>query len=604
MQKPMITDKFVAALIIETLWPGVNFVKPGYDFSQSAAQERLPAFDPPAFLVWREPWYRTFTGNLIELVRRPGNATAPSSSAPFWNDVFVSANIPWVRFAESLIFHAAAVAVLWSSAQIWPQRPRLSQPTPFDKSAVISYAASEYLAPLDTGGSSAPVPQKGDPVYAPQDIISVPAESDNQQQTIVTPPALKLSQDVALPNVVNWSRPAPTIPVVPIVAQTSNLRLPVMAQAVVAPAPEVSRTDVKQAPILTASVVAPAPEVRGERTGYAGDVPQAAVVQPPPGIELASLRKVGDMNIGHAEVIAPAPELPVDEQHAAVFSRQSLGSSPSVVPPPPSVQPGDASRTDARLIALSMNPTPPPASVEVPNGNRRGTFAATLQGKPGSSGAPEISANTMKTGIATTLDRSSKNLNGVPSGLLVGAEPKLQATAPVSGTQSTLDRNAAGDPSLVAKAMPPRTLAVEMSAAQETESDKKIFGARKSYAMAINLPNLNSAGGSLVMHFSELRDEQKQGDLLAPVITRAAAPGYPLELMRENVQGTVELSAVIHSDGSVRDITMLNDVDERLQALAREALLRWQFLPALRNGSPVPLQAVVKIPFKARAIRF
>ena len=140
-----------------------------------------------------------------------------------------------------------------------------------------------------------------------------------------------------------------------------------------------------------------------------------------------------------------------------------------------------------------------------------------------------------------------------------------------------------------------------MSPEQQSETERKVFGARRSYAMTLNVPNLNSAGGSLVMHFSELQDGEKQGDLFAPVVTHAVAPGYPLELMRENVQGTVELSAVIRSDGSVGEVRVLNEVDDRLEAYARDALLRWQFLPALRNGNPVALQAVVKIPFKPRA---
>jgi TonB family protein len=158
----------------------------------------------------------------------------------------------------------------------------------------------------------------------------------------------------------------------------------------------------------------------------------------------------------------------------------------------------------------------------------------------------------------------------------------------------------AGDPPLLARAAASRALAAEMSSEPQSEAERKVFGARRSYAMTLNVPNLNSAGGSLVMHFSELKEGEK-GDLFAPVVTHAVAPGYPLELMRENVQGTVELSAVIRSDGSVDDVRVLNEVDDRLEAYARDALLRWQFLPALRNGSPVALQAVVKIPFKPRA---
>jgi TonB family protein len=118
--------------------------------------------------------------------------------------------------------------------------------------------------------------------------------------------------------------------------------------------------------------------------------------------------------------------------------------------------------------------------------------------------------------------------------------------------------------------------------------------------MTLNVPNLNSAGGSWIMHFSELEDGENKGDLVAPVAMRAVAPGYPLELMRENVEGTVTLSAVIASDGRVGQVTVLSGTNDRLNEYARSALLRWRFMPALRDGKPVALQAVVRIPFRAR----
>ncbi len=131
-----------------------------------------------------------------------------------------------------------------------------------------------------------------------------------------------------------------------------------------------------------------------------------------------------------------------------------------------------------------------------------------------------------------------------------------------------------------------------------TELERKVFAGRKSYSMMLNVPNLNSAGGSWVMHFVELKEGEKPGDLVAPVATQAVDPGYPLELMRRNVQGTVTLSAVIQSDGSVGDVRVLNGVDDRLDEYARMALSRWRFRPATKNGNPVALQAVVMIPFK------
>jgi protein TonB len=102
------------------------------------------------------------------------------------------------------------------------------------------------------------------------------------------------------------------------------------------------------------------------------------------------------------------------------------------------------------------------------------------------------------------------------------------------------------------------------------------------------------------MRFAELGGGRKEGELLAPLPTEKPDPGYPLELMRANVQGMVTLYAVIHSDGKVGDIRVLNSPDDRLDSYAARALARWKFAPAERGGKPVAIEALVKIPFRVR----
>ena len=116
--------------------------------------------------------------------------------------------------------------------------------------------------------------------------------------------------------------------------------------------------------------------------------------------------------------------------------------------------------------------------------------------------------------------------------------------------------------------------------------------------MTLNVPNLNSASGSWVIHFAEIEGTSEKGELIAPLAMQEVDPGYPLELMRHNVQGTVTLYAVIRSDGTVGQVRVLNSVDDRLDDYACTALSRWKFQPAMKNGNPVALEAVVTIPFK------
>jgi len=578
-------------------------MKQGLRLIESALQPRPVVV--PVLLVTLEPWHKVFLHNLWDLLwseyQPPLSLSSPAE--PFWKDVFVVSRLPWGRFVESLIFHTALIAVLWSSAQLWPRRPHVIAQPVFQKPEVIYYEASEYLPPLDTGSPKVALPQKGDPEYSPQAIISVPPESDNRKQTIVIPPKLKLDRDVPLPNVVAWEHAQPAMPLAAIATRPSDLKIPTLLTPVIAPPPEISRSAIDPAPSMSEAVVAPAPDLNATISKRDIRVPQPAVVEPPPSLETALTRKLGDINIGRAQVVAPAPQLPVGEQRTLASPAEPTLGNAAVVPPPPSVEGTEVSSKDGRLIALSIHPTAQLAPVEAPNGNRRGTFAATPQGKAGAAGTPEIASSNSLPAISTGTPGSQGSANGIPPGLLVGPGPRSVITSPVDGTPAN-NHASPSDPPLIASASPSRSgasarrLASEISSEAQTEEERKVFAGHRSYAMTLSMPNLNSSGGSWVMHFSELTEAETKGDLMAPVATRAVDPGYPLELMRQNVHGVVTLSAVINSDGHVGDVKVLNGIDDRLDAYARAALLRWQFLPALRNGSPVPLQAVVMIPFR------
>ena len=203
---------------------------------------------------------------------------------------------------------------------------------------------------------------------------------------------------------------------------------------------------------------------------------------------------------------------------------------------------------------------------------------------------------------------SDKGATGVPPGLFVGKAPGSAIAAAASRSGDSRGNSAGdglGNSPLTASVTPPRVTSVPQKAAapvledKATELDKQVFGDRKFYSMALNMPNLNSAGGSWVVRFAELKDAGAAGELLAPMATQKVDPAYPLELMRRNVEGTVALYAVIHSDGSVSNVRVLRGVDDRLDGYAMAALSRWRFHPATKNGNPVALEAVVMIPFKA-----
>ena len=469
--------------------------------------------------------------------------------------------------------------------RFWPQ-PQIKNRAIFSSRDVVYYSASEYLPPLNTRRGHVSFSKQGAPEHAPQAIISVPSEPDNRNQTIVVPPKLKLNRDVPMPNIVAWPQNQPAVPLAATAPSAADVRLPALPTSVVAPAPHVAAR-VTQSPSLTQAVIAPPPVV------------QAALIQ-----------RLGDINIGRTKVISPSPQLPVADQHTLATDRAALAASrPAIIPPPPSLE-ATGTTSGGRLIALGIHPVTPAAPFESPRGNRSGTFAATPQGKSGAPGTPDNPARNDHASGNETGKAAGDDAKNIPPGLFVGPSPNSAKNSQAGGAanESTgiSSRALSDDSRLLAKATPPRVTAVpqpitaEPSAHYPTELEKKVFGDRKFYSMTLNMPNLNSAGGSWVIRFAELKEDSAHGDLVAPLATRKVDPGYPAELMRRNVQGTVTLYAVIRSDGSVGEIRVLRGVDERLDEYARAALSQWHFSPATKNGSAVELEAVVLIPFRAR----
>src|ERR1700675_1134532 len=88
--------------------------------------EPMPEAAPaPILLVTLPAWHRVFFRNVLDLFRSRQDAPFLLSSQPgsFWPDVFVASHLPWSRFALSVLGHLAALAALWGSVQLWPQKP-------------------------------------------------------------------------------------------------------------------------------------------------------------------------------------------------------------------------------------------------------------------------------------------------------------------------------------------------------------------------------------------------------------------------------------------------------------------------------------------------
>ncbi|HZU41972.1 MAG TPA: energy transducer TonB [Terriglobales bacterium] len=568
----------------------------------------------PRFLPQIEPWASAFFSNLTDrlLFRTAPQVETTAEPAPFWPDVFVQPRVPWWTLAQSAVYHAGLVAALVLVSHIWVQQPRITPRNIFDHTQVTYYNASEYLPPLNTAGELPKRIQKGEPEHAKQPIISVPPEADNREQTIVTPPQVKIAENVPLPNLVAWTPTPAAVPATG-VAENRKLTLPLEAPSVIAPPPETKAVAGSRPSLPPPNVVPPPADATALTNLRTANGNQPAVVEPPPALD-AVHRPVGDLNIAHSETDVIQPALAVDEQRAA-FPRTAAGLGGATVEPiapPPSVQgiAGGGTQAAGQIIALGLHPVEPAGPIVVPAGNRRGEFAATPQGKPGASGTPELKGG--GTGAGGNGKGNGAGNGGAaqgPAGIYVGAG--AAPGAGVAGSRSNLPPASAKQVLLAAmaptriNAVPRQTMPAPAPDVEKgSELERKVFGVRKYYTMMLNMPNLTSAGGSWIIRFAELHFTPGGADLTAPVATQKVDPAYPASLMRAHIEGTVTLYAVIHSDGSVGDVRVLRGVNQRLDENARAALAQWRFQPATKNGEAVALEAVVIIPFSAPKMRF
>ena len=435
-----------------------------------------------------------------------------SNEFDLWRDVFVQQKLPWGRFLQSTLLHATAVTLIWTISFAWIRQQKILAPVPFDRSALVTYTPQEYLPPLDTGAPEAPKPQKGEPAYAKQPILSVPKEADNRSQTIVVPPDLKLNHDIPLPNIIATAAIAPAVPL-DATRYASTSRIVAPETQVVAPAPDVqfTRDRVVRAG-LKSDVIAPPPEVSSHQTrGLA--TPETAVVEPPPELTQAPRGHVGLMNIGPSEVVAPAPQLTLAEQHAA-----SRGSGHNKIcrrrrraAGRPSAESGRSGYCQRRwTIDRSGNSS---CRAHRPCGCSRRQSAGNI--------SPQIRGESL-----APRERQIRRDRTRPQTVTVLAH--TMAALPV-GPAGGRGRSGWGRWRAMASLSAPGThpnarVAPPLSDDKITDVDRQVFGGKRVYGRTLNMPNLNSSTGSWVIKFAELGRGRKDGELLEPLPRKNPTP--------------------------------------------------------------------------------
>jgi protein TonB len=94
--------------------------------------------------------------------------------------------------------------------------------------------------------------------------------------------------------------------------------------------------------------------------------------------------------------------------------------------------------------------------------------------------------------------------------------------------------------------------------------------------------------------------QAKDGDLgvTSPELIHQVRPGYSNDSMRQRIQGTVVLDAVVLANGTVGRVAVVRSLHPELDQQAIAAARKWLFRPGRRNGQPVDVVVSLVIDFR------
>jgi TonB family protein len=524
---------------------------------------------------WGSPWldFRTSMHDFFRGPRAPENSELPADSD--LRVEWIEGKIPGRAFTASALWHVAVVGLLllpiWhflasDPPNLAPVRIELTWTAPSEDLPPISLPGHDAKPSLK-GDPAKPLPQKGADAFHPrQTILSQPAVVTHPRQTLIQPdaPPTPPKIEVPLPNIVEWA--APKMPAKPRMSVASTNA-----------APQVQRHTVNDLA---------APEIVNQE------------------------KTPGPLDIAASPAMNPQPRMPVEPMSKAVAARRNTQAETGAAPEIRAAASGDDSLH--RVIALSAAPAPPAPEVSVPQGNLAARIAISPDGKqPGAPGGAENGApgNGGAGGGTSSSGGRGTNANSgsgsLPAAVSISGGSSHAGSGGITPTgRATTKLNLKPMPSLDAPPSAHRGPAV-IGAIDPKLPPEVILSGKEIYTLHIDMPNLTSVTGNWVMNFAQLDEgnppyRKPTGKLSGPSLVSKVDPKYPPTLIKQHVDGEVVLYAIIRKDGTVDSIQLVHGIDPQLDKFSMEALARWVFRPATREGQPVELEAVVHIPFQFR----
>lgn len=89
-----------------------------------------------------------------------------------------------------------------------------------------------------------------------------------------------------------------------------------------------------------------------------------------------------------------------------------------------------------------------------------------------------------------------------------------------------------------------------------------------------------------------------EGKIEPPVPVRTTSPRVPEEFTRAGKPGLVTVNFSVDEQGSVQDAKVVKTTAEILDAPAVEAVMKWKFKPAKKDGQPFAMRVSIPIKFE------
>ena len=303
-------------------------------------------------------------------------------------------------------------------------------------------------------------------------------------------------------------------------------------------------------------------------------------------------------------------------------------ASPVARQPAPATLPIDVSQiANQPLVALSPMPVRRDQPVTIPAGEARGEFAISPQPNltfPGMEAGGKASAsNTTANNTATGLVNSDKAPSGSTSPrpasgpnvtVVAGTNPFSGIT--ILGESSAPSRNSTSNSTSPGKsAVQPLQTSYGITILASGGSggglpDFGVFGNEQVHTVYLDMrQTIQDEPVSWTVEFGVKQPEATaasermatvggQQEVILPFPIEKERPVMPLDLVRKHSGHLVIAYAVVTLEGKMDQLSIKQSPDPALNEIVLNALRKWTFRPARRNGEVIPAKILLGIPVR------